>query len=263
MPASAGRLADRVVVVTGAASGIGRAVACAAVAEGARLTGLDVDRDGLTALQDDLAGHGPGVRVATADVRSAAGTRAAIGAVLAAHGRVDVLVNAAGISTMGYVVDLSESEWDQMFAVNAKGVFLMTRAVLPSMISRRSGCVVSIASAAGKRGSRMFSHYSASKFAVIGFTQSAALEVAASGVRVNAVCPGLISTPMQEREVGWEAALRGTTEEAVRDRYVGAVPLGRVGTPADVAATVVFLASDEASYITGESIDVGGGYAIS
>jgi len=263
MPASAGRLAGRVVVVTGAASGIGRAVACATVAEGARLTGLDVDRDGLTALQADLAGRGPAVRVATADVRSAADSRAAIGAVLAAHGRVDVLVNAAGVSTMGCVVDLTESEWDQTFAVNAKGVFLMTRAVLPSMISRRSGCVVSIASAAGKRGSRMFSHYSASKFAVIGFTQSAALEVAASGVRVNAVCPGLISTPMQEREVGWEAALRGTTEAAVRDRYVGAVPLGRVGTPADVAATVVFLASDEASYITGESIDVGGGYAIS
>jgi meso-butanediol dehydrogenase / (S,S)-butanediol dehydrogenase / diacetyl reductase len=261
MPATAGRLADRVVVVTGAASGIGRAVACAVVAEGARLTALDVDRHGLAKLEADL--DGTGVQVATADVRSADQARSAIGAVLAAHGRVDVLVNAAGVSTMGSVVELTETEWDHMFAVNAKGVFLMTRAVLPSMIRQQAGSVVSIASAAGKRGSRLFSHYSASKFAVIGFTQSAALEVAASGVRVNSVCPGLISTPMQEREVEWEAALRGTTEQAVRDRYVAAVPLGRVGTPQDVAATVVFLASDESSYITGESIDVGGGYAIS
>jgi meso-butanediol dehydrogenase / (S,S)-butanediol dehydrogenase / diacetyl reductase len=141
-------------------------------------------------------------------------------------------------------------------------VFLATRAVLPSMIGRRSGAIVNIASAAGKRGSATFSHYSASNFAVIGFTQSAALEVAGHGVRVNSVCPGLITTPMQDREVSWEAALGGTTEQAVRDRYLAAVPLGRLGTPRDVAAAVVFLASDAAAYITGAAVDVGGGYAI-
>jgi meso-butanediol dehydrogenase / (S,S)-butanediol dehydrogenase / diacetyl reductase len=263
MPADAGRLAGRVLVVTGAASGIGRAIARACAAEGALVTGLDIDEPGLTSLQAELGDSGQAADVATADIRSGEQARAAVAAVLSARGHIDVLVNAAGVSTMAYVVDLTEAEWDQNFAVNTKGVFLMTQAVLPSMIARQSGCVVSIASAAGKRGSRMFSHYSASKFAVVGFTQSVALEVAASGVRVNSVCPGLISTPMQVREVGWEAALRGTTEQAVRDRYAAAVPLGRVGTPADVAATVVFLASDEASYITGESVDVGGGYAIS
>jgi meso-butanediol dehydrogenase / (S,S)-butanediol dehydrogenase / diacetyl reductase len=259
-----GRLTGRAVLVTGAASGIGRAAASACAAEGASVTGLDLDRTGLEDLQREVAADGRGAfELAIADVTSADQAQAAASAVLSRHGRIDVLVNAAGISTMARVVDLTEDEWDRTMAVNAKGVFLMTRAVLPSMIDRGAGNVVNIASAAGKRGSRTFSHYSASKFAVIGFTQSVALEVSSAGIRVNSVCPGLIATPMQEREVTWEAVLRGTSEQAVRDRYVAAVPLGRVGTPQDVAATVVFLASDESAYITGEAIDVGGGYAIS
>jgi meso-butanediol dehydrogenase/(S,S)-butanediol dehydrogenase/diacetyl reductase len=264
MTAADGRLAGRVVLVTGAASGIGRAVATACAAQGASVTGLDLDREGLAGLQRELAGAGGGApEFEVADVTAADQAQGAVSAVLSRHSRIDVLVNAAGISTMARVVDLTEDQWDATMAVNAKGVFLMTRAVLPSMIDRGAGNVVSIASAAGKRGSRTLSHYSASKFAVIGFTQSVALEVADSGIRANSVCPGLIATPMQEREVAWEAALRGTSAQAVRDRYVSAVPLGRIGTPQDVAATVVFLASDESAYITGEAIDVGGGYAIS
>lgn len=264
MTATSARLAGKVVLVTGAASGIGRAVAVACVAEGAAVAGLDLDRSGLEGLQRELGDQGNGeFELAVADVTSADQVEGATSALLARRGRIDVLVNAAGISTMARAVDLTEDDWDRTMAVNAKGVFLTTRAVLPSMIDRRMGNVVNIASAAGKRGSRTLSHYCASKFAVIGFTQSVALEVAASGVRVNSVCPGLIATPMQEREITWEATLRGTTAQAVRDRYLAAVPMGRIGTPHDVAAAVVFLASDDSAYITGESIDVGGGYAIS
>jgi meso-butanediol dehydrogenase/(S,S)-butanediol dehydrogenase/diacetyl reductase len=263
MAAAGGRLTGRVALVTGAASGIGRAVSAACAAEGALVTGLDRDQAGLEDLQRDLEDGGRELEVAVADVTSADDVQRAVSALLSARGQIDVLVNAAGISTMAAIVDLTEADWDRTMAVNAKGVFLMTRAVLRPMIDRGAGTIVNIASAAGKRGSRTLSHYSASKFAVIGFTQSTALEVAGTGIRANSVCPGLIATPMQEREIGWEAALRETTEQAVKDRYRAAVPMGRIGTPEDVAAVVVFLASDDSAYVTGESIDVGGGYAIS
>jgi NAD(P)-dependent dehydrogenase (short-subunit alcohol dehydrogenase family) len=258
------RLLNKVVVVTGAASGIGRGVVEAALKESGIVIGLDRDEAGLEKLQRETAeGAGRDLEVMAVDVTVAVTVADVIGRVLERHGRIDVLVNAAGISTMALAVDLTEEEWDRTFDVNTKGVFLMTRAVLPSMMQRRSGNIVNIASAAGKRGSRLFSHYSASKFAVIGFTQSVALEVGELGIRVNSVCPGLITTPMQDREVVWEAKLRGISEQTVRDRYFAAVPLGRLGTPGDVATVVVFLASDDAQYITGEAVDVGGGFAIS
>lgn len=264
MIAAGGRLADQVVLVTGAASGIGRAVAAACVAEGAAVTGLDLDRAGLQGLQRELSGEGAyDLEHVVADVTAAGQVTDAVAGLLARHGRIDVLVNAAGISTMALAVDLSEDDWDRTLAVNAKGVFLVTRAVLRPMIDRGAGNIVNIASAAGKRGSRTFSHYSASKFAVIGFTQSVALEVADRGIRANSVCPGLIATPMQEREITWEAGLKGISEQAVRDRYAAAVPMGRIGVPHDVARVVIFLASGDARYITGEAIDVGGGYALS
>jgi meso-butanediol dehydrogenase/(S,S)-butanediol dehydrogenase/diacetyl reductase len=263
MAAASGRLSGRVALVTGAASGIGRAVAATFAAEGAMVTALDRDQAGLEGLRHELSAGGLELELAVSDVTSASNVQRAVSALLSKRGQIDVLVNAAGISTMASVVDLAEADWDRTMAVNAKGVFLMTRAVLRSMIDRGAGNIVNIASAAGKRGARTLSHYSASKFAVIGFTQSTALEVAGTGIRVNSVCPGLIATPMQEREIGWEAALRGTTEQAVKERYVAAVPMGRIGTPKDVAAVVVFLASDDSAYVTGESIDVGGAYAIS
>jgi meso-butanediol dehydrogenase / (S,S)-butanediol dehydrogenase / diacetyl reductase len=256
-----GRLPERVVIVTGAASGIGRSIVTTCTSEGAIVTGLDANEAGLTILRSAAATEA--LEIAHVDVTASTQVNAAVQDVLDRHGRIDVLVNAAGISTMAPVVELTEADWDRTFDVNVKGVFLMSRAALPSMIEHGSGSIVNIASAAGKRGSRTLSHYSASKFAVIGFTQSVALEVAAAGVRANSVCPGLISTPMQDREVAWEAKLRETSEQKVLDRYVAAVPMGRLGNPEDVARVVVFLASDDAQYVTGESVDVGGGYAIS
>jgi NAD(P)-dependent dehydrogenase (short-subunit alcohol dehydrogenase family) len=169
-----------------------------------------------------------------------------------------VLVNAAGISTMQKVEDLQQSEWDRVLAVNATGTFVVSQAVLPYLLEVK-GCIINVASVAGHQGAELLAHYSASKFAVVGLTQSMAKELGPRGVRVNSVCPGLIHTPMQDREVLWEAHLAGTDPEAIRAGYIAMTPLRRLGTPEDVARLVTFLASDDASFITGQSIHVDGG----
>ena len=166
---------------------------------------------------------------------------------------------AAGISTMRAVVDLSEDEWDANMAVNAKGVFLSNQAACRRWLADGTkGVIVNTASLAAKQGAPLLAHYSASKFAVMGFTQALAREVAPQ-IRVNCVCPGFVRTGMQHREVEWEAELRGMSEEAVRDEYVSLTPLGRLEEPEDVADAIVFLASDLARFITGESLNVTGG----
>jgi NAD(P)-dependent dehydrogenase (short-subunit alcohol dehydrogenase family) len=175
-------------------------------------------------------------------------------------GPLDLVIANAGVSSMRRVVDLSEKDWDFNMDVNAKGVFLTNReAVRRFLASGTKGRIVNTASLAGKTGVPLLAHYAASKFAVVGFTQSLAKEVAADGIRVNAVCPGFVRTSMQEREIAWEAELRGMTAAAVREEYVALTPLGRMEEPEDVAKAVIFLASDLSGFITGESINVTGG----
>ena len=161
---------------------------------------------------------------------------------------------------MNRVVDLGEAEWDHNMAVNAKGVFLTNQAAVRYWLAHRvRGVIVNTASLAGKQGVPLLAHYAASKFAVVGFTQSLAREVAEHGIRVNCVCPGFVRTGMQEREVEWEAKLRAMTPDAVRAEYIASTPLGRLEEPQDVADTVVFLASDAARFVTGEALNVTGG----
>jgi len=179
--------------------------------------------------------------------------------VVSCHKRVDVLVNNAGVSTMAPVVDLTEEEWDFNMNVNAKGVFLCSQAVLPVMMSSSRGKIVNIASMAAKMGAPFLAHYSASKFAVLGFTQALAREVAHYNINVNAVCPGFVATSMQDREVVWEAKLRGITPDMVREDYIRQTPLGRLCQPEDVAKVVLFLASSEADFMTGQAVNVTGG----
>lgn len=252
---------DSTVIVTGGASGIGRAIVNGFLNELASVVAIDINQAGLDELRlshrDSLD---PAIECVIADISDASSADRAISGVLETQGAIDVLVNAAGVSSMQGAEDLSESEWDHTIGVNLKGVHLITRAVLPSMKENHTGHIVNVASAAGKRGSRYLSHYAASKFGVIGYTQSVALEVAPRGIRVNAVCPGLINTPMQEREIAWEQQLRGVTRQEVQARYLDAVPMGRLGQPEDVASVVMFLCSEAARYITGESINVNGGY---
>ena len=249
-------VAGRHVLVTGAAVGIGAAIARRFAAHGAHVSVTDRDAAGAERLASELGK----ARSDGLDVTDAAATDAAFAAAVAAFGPLDVVVANAGVSTMRPVADLTEQEWDVNMTVNAKGVFLTNQAAVRHFLAiGRKGVVVNTASMAGKIGAPFLAHYSASKFAVVGFTQALAREVAAHGIRVNAVCPGYVVTAMQERELAWEAQLRGLTVDEVRALYLRDVPLGRLETPEDVAKVVHFLASDEAAYMTGQAINVTGG----
>ncbi len=174
-------------------------------------------------------------------------------------GPIEILANNAGVSTMAPIWDLTERDWDFNFDVNVKGVFLVTQAVIPAMMERKRGSIINTASMAGKKGVPLLAHYAASKWACIGFTKSAAVELGQYGIRVNCVCPGYVATAMQERELEWESAARSLTVEEVKAEYISKTPLGRMQTPDDVARVVAYLASDDAEFMTGAAIDITGG----
>jgi meso-butanediol dehydrogenase / (S,S)-butanediol dehydrogenase / diacetyl reductase len=247
--------------ITGAGAGIGRAIALEMVRQGADLYITDLDPDAAEAVAAEARRvAGPRVAAAALDVRDAAMVTERVREAAETLGGLTVAVNNAGVSSMRRVVDLTESDWDFNMDINAKGVFLCSQAEVRAMLDGGSGgSIVNTASMAGKKAAPLLAHYSASKFAVIGFTQALALEVAEEKIRVNSVCPGYVRTSMQEREVTWEAALRGMAPEQVRDEYLRAIPLGRLEEPEDVANVVVFLLSDLAGYMTGQAINVTGG----
>ena len=250
-------LRGRRALVTGGGRGIGLAIVRAFVREGARVAVTDVDLGSAQAAAGELGSEARAFRL---DVTDAADTERTFAAALDWLGGLDLVAANAGVSTMSRVVDLSEGEWDANMAVNAKGVFLTNReAVRRFLASGTQGVIVNTASLAGKIGAPLLAHYAASKFAVVGFTQSLAKEVGEHGIRVNAVCPGYVRTSMQDREIAWEGELRGMSPEAVRDEYVSTTALGRIEEPEDVAEVVVFLASDRSRFLTGESINASGG----
>jgi len=250
-------LAGRRALVTGAGSGIGSAVVQALVKAGARVAATDKNGESAAALARSL---GNAVTAYTLDVTDAVATERVFREVVAGFGGLDLVCANAGVSTMNRVTDLTEAEWDFNMDINAKGVFLTDQAAIRHFTATGTkGVIVNTASLAGKIGAPLLAHYAASKFAVVGFTQSLAKEVAPQGIRVNCVCPGFVRTSMQEREIVWEAKLRGMTPEAVRLEYVSLTPLGRIEEPGDVAEVVLFLASDMARFVTGEAVNVTGG----
>jgi meso-butanediol dehydrogenase/(S,S)-butanediol dehydrogenase/diacetyl reductase len=249
--------ADKVVVVTGGATGIGEAIVRIFAAEKARVVILDLNQDRAGALARDL---GSNVSFGEIDVTKRASVEAAFAQVVERLGGVDVLCANAGVSTMQKSVDLTDDDWNFNMDVNAKGVFLCNQiAVRHFLATDKRGVIVNTASLAGKVGAPLLAHYSASKFAVLGWTQGLARELAPKGIRVNAVCPGFVRTGMQDREVIWEGQLRGMTPEAVREEYVSLTPMGRIEEPEDVALVVRFLASESARFMTGQGINVTGG----
>ena len=251
------RFEGRGVVVTGAARGMGRAIAAAFLAEGAQVLLSDLDADAVAATATELCDTGRAHAVAC-DVTRSEEARVLVDTALERFGQVDVLVNNAGTITMRPVMELTEAEWDVVMDVNAKGVFLCTRAVLPHMLARRQGAIVNIASQAGKRGYKLFAHYCASKAAVIVFSKAAALEVAPH-VRINCVCPGVVNTDMMEREYAWEEAISGETKASIQARWLAGIPMGRFQEPEQIARVALFLASEDASEMTGQAINVTGG----
>ncbi len=260
------RLLGKTVVVTGAATGIGRAIAERLSAEGAWVAITDRNEAGARQTANDICSNGRQAIAIRLDVTQSAEINEAIKRVLAERKRLDIWVNNAGVSTMNRFLELTEEDWDFNMNVNAKGTFLCAQAAARQMVSQQPaenglrGKIINIASMAGKRGNAPFlAHYVASKFAVVGLTQAMAGELAPHAILVNAVCPGYVRTSMQERELIWEASLRGISVEDVQRLYINDTPLGRLESAEDVARVVSFLASDDANFITGESLNVNGG----
>ena len=248
-------IAGQRAVVTGGATGIGRAIVAALIRQGATVVIADLD---VTGAQRTAAALGAAGAVGM-DVRRRFSVEAGFAAALDRLGGCEILCANAGVSTMNRAVDLTDEEWDFNFDVNARGVFLTNQVAARHFLAEGRGVIVNTASLAAKVGAPLLAHYSASKFAVLGWTQAFARELAPKGIRVNAVCPGFVKTGMQSREVDWEAELRGLTPSQVLADYVAQTPLGRLEEPEDVADLVVFLCSSGARFMTGQGINVTGG----
>ena len=247
------RLDGKIAFVTGGASGIGAATARRLAAEGARVGIGDLNEDGAREVAGELDGF-----ACALDVSDTASVRAGVGAAVAELGDIDVLVNNAGTDMFSFFVNSNEELWDFVLGVNLRGTLAVTHAVLPRMQERRVGCIVNVASEAGRVGSQGSAVYSAAKAGVIGFTKAIAREGARYRVRCNAVAPGPIETPL----LNAAPLVLGEVGERLKQAMVNATALKRSGQPEEVAAAIAFLASEDASYVTGQTLNVSGGLSM-
>lgn len=243
------RLSGKTALISAAGQGIGRATAVAFAAEGARVIATDIDAEALEGLAAEA-----GVETRLLDVRD----RVAVEAAAAELGAVDVLFNCAGWVAHGSLLECSEDDWDRSFELNVRAMYLMTAAFLPAMLAAGGGSIVNMASIASSvRGVRQRCAYAASKAAVIGLTKSIAIDYVTQGIRCNALCPGTVQTPSLDERVKVFADA-GTPREV----FIARQPMGRLGTPEEIAALCVYLASDESAFMTGATLTIDGGMAI-
>jgi NAD(P)-dependent dehydrogenase (short-subunit alcohol dehydrogenase family) len=262
--AAAQRLEGRHALVTGAGGGIGLAVLEAYLDAGARCTAIDLAPRPAAGLAALLERHPQRLAYVTADVADVDALGTLVDAAAARFGTVDVLFNNAAIFDMAPLLESDAAMYERLFAVNVKGLFFVMQAVLARLVAAgRRGSVVNLASQAGRRGEALVAHYCASKAAVISYTQSAALAMAPHGIRVNAIAPGVIDTPMWQHVDALFARYEGLAPGEKKAAVGRAVPLGRMGVPADVVGAAVFLASDESAYITAQTLNVDGGNVMS
>ena len=240
-------LAGRIALVTGASRGIGRAIAARLAAQGAHVVAA-ARADNAAPVAASIVAAGGRAEAIALDVTEAGANEAAVAALVQRHGRIDILVNNAGIAKDQLMLRMKRDDWDAVLATILTAAFVLTQAALKPMLRQRGGRIVNIRSVVGQGGNAGQANYAASKAGIIGFSKAVALEVASRGITVNVVAPGLIDTDMT----------RGITDSA-HEEWASKIPLKRLGSPEDVAAAVCFLASDEASYITGQVLAVNGG----
>ena len=254
-----GRLAGRVAVVTGGGSGIGAGICRAFAREGASVAVADLNIEAARRVVAEIEAEGGRASAVGFDVTDSAVVAAAADEIERYLGPLDIWVNNAGISRVVPFLDCSEELWDAVLRVNLKGSFIGCQVAIRCMLPRRRGVVLNMSSQSGKTGSSQYAAYCASKFGVIGLTQSLALEFAREGIRVNAICPGVVLTGLWDEQIEDYARKRRLAVDQVRPYLEEKVPMGRLCTVEDVAGTAVFLASDEAAFITGQAVNVTGG----
>ena len=257
------RLSGKTALVTGAGGGIGAEICRSFAEEGASVAVADIDMEAARRVAAGITGAGGRAAAIAFDVTDAGATGEVADRTEIELGPIDIWVNNAGVSSIIPFLDCTDELWNDTLRINLTGTFIGCREAIGRMLPRKRGVILNMSSQSGKRGSSHYAAYCASKFGIIGLTQSLAVEFASSGIRVNALCPGVVMTPLWEAMKADYAAKRGIKPEEVIPYLEKRIPMGRLCTPADISAAAVFLASDESAYITGEAINISGGQVMS
>lgn len=258
-----GTLDNKIALITGAASGMGKAMALGYAREGAHVAIADLNVDGANAVVQEIEAAGGSASAKMLNVSSPEESKAVVEEILSEHGTLDILVNNAGIGLIRPIEETTPDEWDRIFSVNVKGLFFLTQAVCAPMRAQRSGKIINMASVAGRRGEALVAAYCASKATVISITQSVAMAMAPYGVNVNAMAPGIVDTPYWKEVDKQFGTITGKAEgETFKDAAAG-IPLGRTSVPEDVVPLAIFLAGPGSNYITAQTYNVEGGMVMS